>query len=50
MLVPPAFAVAVAAWWGAWIIGFVYLYSVGTYAKKADSIMGEVTHDDMTFY
>jgi hypothetical protein len=46
MLVPPFFAICVAAWMLAWIIGFVYLYSIGTYTRKADSIMGEVTHDD----
>lgn len=46
MLVPPLFAIFVVVWWGVWIVGFVYLYSVGTYAKSSGTFFVEVTHDE----
>mmetsp|Transcript_139556 Transcript_139556/g.197592 ORF Transcript_139556/g.197592 Transcript_139556/m.197592 type:complete len:111 (+) Transcript_139556:951-1283(+) len=51
MAVPPLFAIAVAAWWCVWIIGFVYLYSYGTFARYSDTIpFGSVTHTNEVFY
>lgn len=44
MLVPPFIAIVSAAWFAFWAVGFVYIYSWGTWAKSSGSVFSTVSH------
>lgn len=40
MLVPPVSAVVNACWWAIWLVGFIFLYSIGEFYKSSKTVFG----------
>jgi len=44
MVVPPVMSIFVFAFWGAWVIGIIYMWSVGTPSKSPDGPYAAMSH------